>query len=248
MPAPRFTDATLAFLRALERNNDREWFRERKAEYDRVVRQPMVEFIERLALDLPRFAPRSGRVAEGIAVPRLPRHAVLEGQAPAEDAHRRHLPAPGNQQAQRRRPVFPRPSGPGVHRRRRATHPTRASCTGCGSMSPTTCRNCWTSWRRRRFAGASGPWRRTAPARPVRVRERPSGGGVSQAEAAAGRLRAARQLRDRPARLQRAAAAVRAAGAAHRLPQRAAGGHAAAPGSAPAAPLTPTSRQMTCMG
>ena len=57
MPAPRFTDATLAFLRALERNNDREWFRARKAEYERVVRQPMVEFIERLALDLPRFAP-----------------------------------------------------------------------------------------------------------------------------------------------------------------------------------------------
>ena len=57
MPAPRFTDATLAFLRALERNNDREWFRERKTEYERQVRQPMVEFIERLALDLPRFAP-----------------------------------------------------------------------------------------------------------------------------------------------------------------------------------------------
>ena len=57
MPAPRFTDATLTFLRALERNNDREWFRERKTEYERQVRQPMVEFIERLALDLPRFAP-----------------------------------------------------------------------------------------------------------------------------------------------------------------------------------------------
>lgn len=57
MPSPRFTQDTLAFLRALKRNNDREWFRERKAEYERVVRQPMVEFIERMALDLPHFAP-----------------------------------------------------------------------------------------------------------------------------------------------------------------------------------------------
>lgn len=57
MPAPRFTDDTLTFLSALERNNDREWFRERKPEYERQVRQPMIEFIERLALDLPRFAP-----------------------------------------------------------------------------------------------------------------------------------------------------------------------------------------------
>ena len=57
VPAPRFTDATLGFLRDLARNNDRDWFRARKAEYEQHVRQPMVEFIERLALDLPRFAP-----------------------------------------------------------------------------------------------------------------------------------------------------------------------------------------------
>lgn len=57
MPAPRFTDDTLQFLRALERNNDREWFRARKAEYERCVRQPMLDVIGRLAADLPRFAP-----------------------------------------------------------------------------------------------------------------------------------------------------------------------------------------------
>lgn len=57
MPAPRFTDETLAFLRDLKQNNDREWFRERKAEYERVVRRPMLEFVERMALDLPHFAP-----------------------------------------------------------------------------------------------------------------------------------------------------------------------------------------------
>ena len=57
MPAPRFTDATLKFLRAIKRNNDREWFRERKPDYEKHVRGPMVEIIEQLALDLPRFAP-----------------------------------------------------------------------------------------------------------------------------------------------------------------------------------------------
>lgn len=52
-----FTPKTLAFLRALKRHNDREWFRERKADYEQHVRGPMIELIERLASDFPRFAP-----------------------------------------------------------------------------------------------------------------------------------------------------------------------------------------------
>jgi uncharacterized protein (TIGR02453 family) len=52
-----FTAQTLAFLRALKRHNDREWFRERKSQYDERVRGPMIELIARLAQDLPRFAP-----------------------------------------------------------------------------------------------------------------------------------------------------------------------------------------------
>lgn len=54
---PRFSAASLRFLRALKRNNDREWFRARREEYDRVVRGPMIEVIEQLARDFPRFAP-----------------------------------------------------------------------------------------------------------------------------------------------------------------------------------------------
>ena len=56
-PFTRFSPKTLAFLRALKRNNDREWFRARKDEYDRVVRAPMIEMIERLAVDFRAFAP-----------------------------------------------------------------------------------------------------------------------------------------------------------------------------------------------
>ena len=55
--APRFTSDTLKFLRALKRNNDREWFRRRKDEYERHVRAPMLAVIEQLARDFQRFAP-----------------------------------------------------------------------------------------------------------------------------------------------------------------------------------------------
>jgi uncharacterized protein (TIGR02453 family) len=52
-----FTPKTLSFLRALKRNNDREWFRARRDEYERHVRVPMVEVIGRLAEDMRSFAP-----------------------------------------------------------------------------------------------------------------------------------------------------------------------------------------------
>ena len=55
--ASPFTRRTLAFLRALARNNDREWFRERKPRYEVDVRAPMLEVLARLAADLPAFAP-----------------------------------------------------------------------------------------------------------------------------------------------------------------------------------------------
>ena len=52
-----FTIKTLRFLRALKRNNDREWFRARKTKYETDVRQPMLELLERLAVDFRAFAP-----------------------------------------------------------------------------------------------------------------------------------------------------------------------------------------------
>lgn len=52
-----FTPRTLAFLRALKRNNDRDWFKARRDDYERHVRTPMVEVIGRLAEDMRSFAP-----------------------------------------------------------------------------------------------------------------------------------------------------------------------------------------------
>ena len=50
MTQPSFTPKSLSSLRSLKRNNDREWFRARKDDYERHVRAPMVAVIERLAL------------------------------------------------------------------------------------------------------------------------------------------------------------------------------------------------------
>jgi uncharacterized protein (TIGR02453 family) len=56
MPSP-FTAKTLSFLRALKRNNDREWFRARKHEYEQHVRGPMLALLQQLGPDLRSFAP-----------------------------------------------------------------------------------------------------------------------------------------------------------------------------------------------
>jgi uncharacterized protein (TIGR02453 family) len=59
MPSPSgFSDRSLRFLRALKRNNRREWFHERRAEYDTHVHAPMAAIIEQLALDFARLAPQ----------------------------------------------------------------------------------------------------------------------------------------------------------------------------------------------
>nr|MCU0255810.1 TIGR02453 family protein [Vicinamibacterales bacterium] len=55
--SPAFTPEAVRFLRALRRHNDREWFRERKAEYERHVRQPMEGLIARLDREFRVFAP-----------------------------------------------------------------------------------------------------------------------------------------------------------------------------------------------
>ncbi len=57
MTAPHFSPEAVRFLRALERNNRREWFQPRKEQYERLVRDPMLELIESLNAGLAEFAP-----------------------------------------------------------------------------------------------------------------------------------------------------------------------------------------------
>ena len=55
---PGFSSDALAFLRALKRNNRREWFQPRKAKYETLIKTPMCELIECLNQELTRFAPQ----------------------------------------------------------------------------------------------------------------------------------------------------------------------------------------------
>jgi uncharacterized protein (TIGR02453 family) len=65
MPRTTFSPKTISFLRALKRNNDREWFRARRDQYETHVRGPLIEVVEQLAQDFRSFAP------ELIASPKL---------------------------------------------------------------------------------------------------------------------------------------------------------------------------------
>ena len=51
-----FTPPALAFLRDLRANNDRDWFTPRKAEFDRLLRRPMLALCEAVSDDLRAFA------------------------------------------------------------------------------------------------------------------------------------------------------------------------------------------------
>jgi uncharacterized protein (TIGR02453 family) len=54
---PCFSPKAVPFLRALKRNNDREWFRARKDSYEVLLHQPMIVLIERLARDFRTIGP-----------------------------------------------------------------------------------------------------------------------------------------------------------------------------------------------
>jgi uncharacterized protein (TIGR02453 family) len=70
MPAPRFTPGTLKFLRALKRNNRREWFNAHRDDYEACVRAPMTAIIEQLAIDFRELAP------ELVASPKLSMYRI----------------------------------------------------------------------------------------------------------------------------------------------------------------------------
>ena len=100
-----FTSKTLSFLRALKRNNDREWFRARKPEYQQHVRGPMIALLARLAVDLPRFAP------ELTSDPRVSLFRIYrdtrfsEDKSPFKTTAAAHFPPKG----------FPRHEGSGLY-------------------------------------------------------------------------------------------------------------------------------------
>jgi uncharacterized protein (TIGR02453 family) len=77
--APRFPPDAVRFLRALKRNNRREWFQPRKEEYEAKVRAPMIAIIEQLAVDFRTFAP------ELVASPKVSLYRVYRDTRFSED-------------------------------------------------------------------------------------------------------------------------------------------------------------------
>src|SRR5215472_3445843 len=54
---PGFSPDALAFLRALKRNNRREWFQPRKVKYETLIKAPMLELVNALNAEFAGFAP-----------------------------------------------------------------------------------------------------------------------------------------------------------------------------------------------
>lgn len=52
-----FSPEAISFLRALKRNNRREWFQPRKEKYESLIKQPMLELVSCLNEQLAHFAP-----------------------------------------------------------------------------------------------------------------------------------------------------------------------------------------------
>jgi uncharacterized protein (TIGR02453 family) len=61
---PRFSEASLRFLRGLARNNRREWFEARRDLYERDLRAPMLALVGEITLALAEFAPEHVRPPE----------------------------------------------------------------------------------------------------------------------------------------------------------------------------------------
>lgn len=54
---PGFPKEGMQFLRAVARNNDREWFQPRKPLFEEQVKKPMLQLIEQVNIAMKRFAP-----------------------------------------------------------------------------------------------------------------------------------------------------------------------------------------------
>ena len=82
-----FSQKALSFLLALKRNNDREWFRARKDQYEPLLRAPMIGLIERLAGDF-----RNGDTPLGqkiFSVSKAQTEAMVEPDSVTDDLWRK---------------------------------------------------------------------------------------------------------------------------------------------------------------
>lgn len=59
-----FDQHCLGFLRQLEQNNNREWFKANQTQYEAQVRSPALQFIENMSPHIAQLSPRLNAVAK----------------------------------------------------------------------------------------------------------------------------------------------------------------------------------------
>ncbi len=217
-----FTRKTLSFLRSLKRNNDREWFRARKADYERHVRGPMIELIERLAVDFPALRARNW---SSIRRCRSTASTATPASAPTSRRSRRTSP-PTSRRAGCRAARAPgctsRSRRPGSGSAAASTCRRPLTCGRSASTSPPATRDCtgWCTQRRSRQRSASLRGDRLTRV-PRGYRQRSPGRALPAIQAVPGRPRIPRRVRHRASVLSRVAGHLPRCRPARPLPQRA---------------------------
>ncbi len=79
--ATQFSNEALKFLRGLKKNNDREWFGERKDVYEKQLKTPMLALIDEVNHAMLEFAPEHVRPAAEDHDADLSRYSFQQRQA-----------------------------------------------------------------------------------------------------------------------------------------------------------------------
>lgn len=66
MTNPYFTAQSMAFLKRLAKNNNRDWFHENKADYEDLIRTPALNFIDDMENDLAHLSPHFLAIAKKV--------------------------------------------------------------------------------------------------------------------------------------------------------------------------------------
>ena len=92
---PGFRPEAIQFLADLAANNERDWFQPRKAEFERLLKEPFEALVGSARRPLRGARPAAPRGPEAVDLPHPSGYPVLEGQVPLQDAHGRAVPVDG---------------------------------------------------------------------------------------------------------------------------------------------------------
>ena len=188
---------TLRFLRALKRNNRREWFNAHRDDYEGL--RPPADDRDRRRGWRTTFAPFA---PELVASPKTSMYRIYrdtrfsENKAPYKTHVAAVFPTRGLPKHEGAGAVLSRFARRSLDRRRHVFATDRRSCTPSASTSPPSSSGCARSWSRRPSAGNSARSRGTAATRAARLCQGSPGGRLSEATAIPCRPRVSADARD----------------------------------------------------